>query len=75
MDFAKPAGHRLKVKEIEKKNKYLDIFREWKKLWDMKVIVTPFVIGTLGRVTNGSVQGLEDLEIREWVRPSKLLHY
>ena len=31
VDFAVPAGHRLKMKESEKKNKYLDLAWEWKK--------------------------------------------
>ena len=38
-----------------------------KKLWNMKVTVIPIVIGALGTVTWGFVQGLEDLEMREWV--------
>ena len=32
MDFACPADHRVKLKESEKKDKYLDLAREWKKL-------------------------------------------
>ena len=31
MDFAVPADHRLKLKESEKKDKYLDLARELKK--------------------------------------------
>ena len=31
MDFAVPADHRVKLKESEKKNKYLDLARELKK--------------------------------------------
>ena len=73
MDFAVPADHRVKLKEGEKKEKYLDLARELKKLWNMKVTVIPIVIGALGTVTKGLVQGLEDLEIRG--RPSKLPHY
>ena len=40
---------------------------ELKKLWNMKVTVIPIVIGILGIVTKGWVQGQEDLEIRERV--------
>ena len=32
VDFAVPADHRIKLKECEKKDKYLDLVREWKKL-------------------------------------------
>ena len=31
MDFAVPADHRIKLKECEKKDKYLDLARELKK--------------------------------------------
>ena len=40
MEFAIPVNHRVKLKESEKRDKYLDLARE------------------------GSVQGLEDFEIR-----------
>ena len=64
MDFAVPADHRVKLKKREKKDKYLDLARELKKLWNISVTVIPIVIGGLGTVTKGLVQGLEDLEIR-----------
>ena len=41
----------------------LDLARELKKLWNMKVTTIPIVIGALGTVTKGSVQRQEDLEI------------
>ena len=31
MDFAVPADHRVKLKECEKKDKYMDLIRELKK--------------------------------------------
>ena len=37
VDFAVPADHRLKLKESEKKNKYLDLARELKKTIEHKV--------------------------------------
>ncbi len=37
VDFAVPADHRIKLKECEKKNKYLDLARELKKLRNMKM--------------------------------------
>ena len=51
-----------------KKDNYLDLARELKKLWNMKVTVIPIVIGALVTVTKVLVQGLEDLEIREIVK-------
>ena len=64
MDFAVPADHRVKLKESEKKDKYLDLARKLKKLWNIKVMMIPIVIGALGIAIEGLVQGLEDLEIR-----------
>ena len=64
MDFHVPADHRVKLKENEKKGKYLDLARKLKKLWNMKVTNTPIVIGAFGTVIEGIINGLEDLEIR-----------
>ena len=64
MDFVVPADHWPTLKESEKRDKYLDLAKELKKLWNMKVTVIPIVIGALGTVTKGLVQGLENLEIR-----------
>ena len=58
-----PADHRINLKESEKKDKYLDLARELKKLWNMKVTVVPIVIGALGTITKGLLKGLEDLEV------------
>ena len=41
----------MKLKESEKKDKFLDFVRELKKLWNMKVTVTSIVIDALGKVT------------------------
>ena len=63
VDFAVPADHRIKQKECEKKDKYLDLARELKKLWNMQVTIIPIVIGAFGTVTKGLLKGLEDLEV------------
>ena len=60
VDFAVPADHRIKQKECEKKDKYLDLARELKKLRNMQVTIIPIVIGAFGTVT-------------KW-RPSKRQH-
>ena len=68
MDFVVPAYYRIKLKESEKKDQYLNFARKLKKiktkLWDMKVTIVPILIGAFGRVTKGLLKGLEDLEIR-----------
>ena len=63
VDFVVPADHRIKLKECEKKDKYFDLARELKKLWNIKVSVVPIVIGAFGTVTEGLLKGLEDLEV------------
>ena len=67
VDYAVPADHRIKLKECEKKDKYLDLARELKKLWNMKVTIVPIVIGALGTISKGLLKGLEDLEVGEQV--------
>ena len=61
VDFVVPANHRIKLKESEKKDKYLDLARESKKLWNMQVIIIPIVIGAFRTVTKGLLRGLEDM--------------
>ena len=67
MDFAVPTDHRIKLKESEKKDKYLDLARGLKKLWNMKATFIPIIIVTLGRITEGLLKGMVDLEIKEHV--------
>ena len=63
VDFAVPADHRINLKQSEKKDKYLDLARELKKLWNMIVTIMPIVTGALGTITKGLLKGLEDLEV------------
>ena len=56
VDFAVPADQRIKLKEYEKKDKYLDFAMELKQLWNMKVTIIPIVIGAFGTVTKGSLK-------------------
>ena len=48
VDFAIPVDARIKLKESEKKDKYVDLARELKKLWNMEVTIIPIVIGEFG---------------------------
>ena len=45
-----------------KKDKYLDLARVLKKLWNVKVTIVPIVIGAFGTITKGFLKGLEGLE-------------
>ena len=61
--FAVAAEPRIKLKKCEKKDKYLDLGRELKILWNTKVTIIPIVIGAFGTVAKGLLKGLEDLEV------------
>ena len=63
MDFAVAVDQGIELKESEKKDKYLDLARELKKLWNMKVTIISIVIGAFDTVTKGLLKGLEDLEV------------
>ena len=64
VDFAVPTDYRIRLKESEKKDKYLHLARELKTLWNMNVTVIPIVISAFSSVTKGLLKRLEDLEIR-----------
>ena len=59
VDFAVPTNHRVKLKECEKRDEYLEPARDLKKC-EMKLTLIPVVISVLGTVTKGLVQGLEE---------------
>ena len=61
--FAIQANHRVKIKESKKERLVPRPCQKTKKLWNMKVTVITFVIGTLGTIPKGSVRRLEELEI------------
>ena len=69
VDFGVPADHRIKLKVCEKKDKYLDLARELKNLWNMQVTIIPIVIGGFGTVTKGLLKELEYLEVGGRVEP------
>ena len=55
-----PTDLSAKLKESEKRDKYLDLARGLKKQRNMKVTVTLIVIGALSAVTKGLIKELED---------------
>ena len=73
VDFAVPADHTIKLKEWEKKDKYLDLARELKKLWNMKVTIVRIVIGAFGTVTKGLLMGLEGVEVGGQVKTIQII--
>ena len=67
MDFAVPADHRIKLKESEKKDMFLNLGRELKKIWNMKVTIIPIEIDAFRTLTKVLLKGVKDLEIGGWV--------
>ena len=74
VDFAVPADHRIKLNESEKKEKYIDLAREFKKKWNMKVTIIPIVIGAFGTVTKDYQSDWRTWELKDEGRPSKIQH-
>ena len=67
VEFAVPADHRIKLKEIST----LTLLENWKKIRNMKVTIVPIVIGAFGTVSKWLLKGLEDLEIGGWVETTQ----
>ena len=63
MEFVVPVDHRVKIYESEKRDKYLDLARELRKLLNIRVTVIPIWIGALGAVLKDLEKGQEELEI------------
>ena len=64
MDLAIEVDQRVKIKESKKSGKDLDLAREQQKMGNIRVIMLPIVIGTLGMVTKSLERDLEESEIR-----------
>ena len=47
----------IRIKENEKRCKYLDLARELKKLWNIKLTVIPLVNGAFGNISKGLERG------------------
>ena len=76
VDFFIQVDHWVKMKESKKIDKFLDLARELKNLWNIRVMVIPIVVGTLGMVPKGLELRLGELEMRgriETIQPTALL--
>ena len=73
VDFVVSAGHKVKIKENELRDKYL--LSERKKIWNMKVTVIGIVICARGTVLKSFIRGLEELETGGRIETTKLEHY
>ena len=64
IDFTIPYDSGVDSKEIEKMEKYQDLVRELKKLWDMKIVIIPIVLGALRTTLKTLQKGMKDIEIK-----------
>ena len=62
MSFAVSVDSKMKVKENEKLDKYLDLARELKKLWNKKVTVIPIIVRVIETVSKNQEKRLDKLE-------------
>ena len=69
VNFAVEVDHKVKIKENEKIDKYLDLARELKKLWNRKVVVIS--ISILGTDPKGLEKRLMELRSEEQSKPSR----
>ena len=59
IDMTVPSDRNIALKEIEKKSKYKDLELEIQRMWHMKTIVIPVVVGALGTVKKGMIENIE----------------
>ena len=58
MDFTIPADNWGKINDSEKSDKYLDLAREIRKLWNMRLIRIP--IGVFRTIPRNFERGMEE---------------
>ena len=64
VDITVPADTRIAEKELEKVEKYQDLKREIKRLWELRCAkVVPVVIGALGSVTKDLECWIEKMDL------------
>ena len=73
MDFAIQAYHRVEIKESRKVDKYSDLARELRKLWNVRMVVIPVVIGALGTVFKAWKKDWKKWQPEEELRPSRFV--
>ena len=61
IDIAVPGDTRVASKEMEKIEKYQDLARELRKIWQVKVKVVPVVVGALGTIPKALGKHLDEI--------------
>ena len=64
IDIAMPGEIRVREKEQEKIERYLELKRKIKRIWDIRSIkIIPVVVGTLGSTSKKLKKCIEELEV------------
>ena len=63
IDSAIPGDNRIEVEEKEKIEKYQDVRRELEKIWNVRVKITPLVVGSLGSIPKKFGSRLKEIGI------------
>ena len=61
IDMTIPSDRNVSIKEVEKFSKYKDLEIEISKMWKMKTIIIPVVIGALGVIKKGMRSNIEKI--------------
>ena len=66
IDITVPSDRNIALKETEKKCKYRykDLEIEIQRMWHMKTVVIPVVVGALGTVRKGMVENIKKVSER-----------
>ena len=64
IDMTVPSDRNIALKETEKKCKYKDLELEIQRMWHMKTVVIPVVVGALGTVKKGMVKNIKKVSER-----------
>ena len=64
IDMTVPSDRNIELKEIEKKSKHKDLELEIQRIWHMKTVVIPVVVGALGTVKKGMVENTKEVSER-----------
>ena len=74
VDFVILMDYRLKIKENEWRYSFLDLAREHKTLWNMKVTMMPIIIGTLEWSLKSWKGNWKNWKLKDELRQSKIQH-
>ena len=64
IDMTVPSDRNIALKKNEKKSKYKDLELEIQRIWHMKTVVIPVVVGALGTVKKGMVENITKVSER-----------